>query len=201
LFEDSDLLGQCRFDVFHGVVCFAMPVNCDRSKGKRRLYEVWVGQERRFVAGEKAFEQDRGGDLVDEVFAVDGFAMTAACGAGVMAGGVKQSVGLLGSVALVEQMVGERGMRFSEGSGEGLCFGGLRAGCAVCVERVSDDEDFDAVLADEAGDGFEVGTERSAVDREERLRDQAERVGDGETDAAVANVEREDAGRLLHAQE
>ena len=111
-----------------------------------------------------------------------------------MPGGVEQGVGLLGGVALVEQMVGERGMGFSKGRGEGLRFSCLGAGGAVGVERVSDEEDFDAVLTNEAGDGFEVGTERGAVDGEEGLRDQAERVGDGETDAAVANVEREDAG-------
>ena len=62
------------------------------------------------------------------------------------------------------------------------------------MERVSDYQNFDAVLANEPGDGFEVGAERGAVDGEQRLCDEPQRIGDGETDAAVANVEREDAG-------
>jgi len=35
------------------------------------------------------------------------------------------------------------------------------------------------VLADEAGDGFEVGAEVGAVDGEERLRGEAEGIGEG----------------------
>lgn len=62
------------------------------------------------------------------------------------------------------------------------------------MERVANEEGFDFVLADEAGDGFEVGAERGAVEGEERLGGEAEGVGDGETDAAVADVESEDAG-------
>ena len=54
------------------------------------------------------------------------------------------------------------------------------------------------VLADEAGDGLEVGAEGGAVEREEGLCGEAERVRDGKTDAAVADVEREGAG-VRHA--
>jgi len=82
----------------------------------------------------------------------------------------------------------QRRVRFAEGCGEGLRFGGLRADGAVCVERVADDEDLDLVLADEAGDGFEVCAERGAVKGEERTRGEAELVGDGEADALVADV-------------
>jgi len=91
-------------------------------------------------------------------------------------------------------MVGESGVGFVQGECEGLGFGGLGAGRAVCVEGVADEEGFDFVLADEAGDGFEIGSERGAVEGEEGLGGEAEGVGDGETDAAVADVEREDAG-------
>ena len=62
------------------------------------------------------------------------------------------------------------------------------------MERVADEEDFDLVLADEAGDGFEVGAEGGAVEGEERLGGEAEGIGDGETDAAVTDVESERAG-------
>jgi hypothetical protein len=78
------------------------------------------------------------------------------------------------------------------GEGEGL--EGLRAGGAVGVEGVADEEEFYFVLADEAGDGFEVGAEVGAVEGEEGLGGEAEGVGDGEADALVADVEREDAG-------
>ena len=50
------------------------------------------------------------------------------------------------------------------------------------------------MLADEAGDGFEVRAEIGAVEGEERLGGKAEGVGDGEADAAVADVECEGAG-------
>jgi len=105
-------------------------------------------------------------------------------------------VGFLGGVTLVEEMVGERGVGGAEFGGEGLGFGGLGAGGAVGVERVADEEDLYAVLADEAGDGFEVGAEVGAVDGEERLRGEAEGVGEGEADAAVADVESQDARGL-----
>lgn len=91
-------------------------------------------------------------------------------------------------------------MRLAKLGGECLGLCRLRACGAVGVERVADDEDFDVVLADEAGDGLEVGAERGAVEGEERLRGEAEGVGDGEADAAVANVEREDAMRRLHVE-
>lgn len=50
------------------------------------------------------------------------------------------------------------------------------------------------MLADEASNGFEIGAEGGAVEGEERLRGEAEWVGDGETNAAVADVQRECAG-------
>ena len=82
-----------------------------------------------------------------------------------MAGGVEEGVGVVGGEALVEEVVGEVGVGFLQGECEGLGFGGLGARCAVGVERVADQEDFDVVLADEAGDGLEVGSEGSAVER------------------------------------
>ena len=54
------------------------------------------------------------------------------------------------------------------------------------------------MLADEAGDGLEVGAKvgfgRGSVECEERLGGEAEGVGDGQANAAVADVQREDAG-------
>ena len=103
-------------------------------------------------------------------------------------------MGVVGGESLVEEVMGEGGVGFLQGVGEGLGLGCLGAGCAVGVEGVADEEEFDVVLADEAGDGFEVCAEGGAVEGEEGLGGEAERVGDGETDAAVADVQREDAG-------
>ena len=111
-----------------------------------------------------------------------------------MAGEIEECVGVVGGEALVEEMVEEGGVSFAESCGEGLGFGGLGAGCAVGVEGVADEEDFYFVLADEAGDGFEIGAEGGAMQGEERLRGETEGVGDGEADAAVADVECEGAG-------
>jgi hypothetical protein len=115
--------------------------------------------------------------LVDDVFAVE--AGGAAGRARGVAGKVEEGVGIVGGEALVEEVVGEGGVCFLEGGGEGLGFSGLGAGRAVGVKGIADQEDFYFVLADEAGYGLEVGTERGAVEGEEWLRGEAERVCDG----------------------
>ncbi len=144
--------------------------------------------------GQEGFEQEDGGQLIDDVFAVDGLAMAAAGGAGVVAGGVEQGVGVEGGEALVEQVVLECGVGWLQGGGKGSGFGGLRAQGAGGVERVAYDESGDGVLADEAGYGLEVGAVGGAVDREERLGGEVELIGDREADAAVTDIERERAG-------
>ncbi len=151
------------------------------SEGSQRECDLGVGvrEEGGFAVGEEAFEEDGGGYLVDEVFAVDGFAVAASGGAGGVTGCVEAGVGFLGGVTLVEEVMREVGVGGAELGGEGLSFGGLGAGGAIGVERVADEEDLDAVLADEAGDGLEVGAEVGAVHGEERLRGEAEGVGEG----------------------
>lgn len=56
------------------------------------------------------------------------------------------------------------------------------------MQRVADEDDLDLVLADEARDGLEIHAQRGAVQREERLCGEAERVGNGEADAFVADI-------------
>jgi hypothetical protein len=107
---------------------------------------------------------------------------------GVVAGEVEKRVSVAGGEALVEEVMGEGGVGFLEGMGEGLGLSCLRAGSAVGVEGITDNKDFDFVLADETGDGFEVGAEGGAVESEEGLGGKAEGVGDGEANAAVADV-------------
>ena len=103
-------------------------------------------------------------------------------------------MGFAGGQALVEEVVLEGGVGFSEGLSEGLRLGGLGALGAVGVEGVANDDDLDLMLPQEARNGFQVGPETTTMQRKKRLRRQAERVGDGETDAAIANIQRESAG-------
>ena len=155
---------------------------------------IGVGQESGAVAvGEKGFEKEDGGDLIDEVLAVDRLAMGAAGGAGVVAGGVEEGMGFEGGEALVEQVVLHIRVLRAEGFSEGAGFSGLWAEGAVGVERVADYDGGDGVLAKEAGDGLEVGACCGPVDREEGLRCEVELVGEGEADAAIAYVQRENA--------
>ncbi len=139
-------------------------------------------------------EEEGGGDLVDDGGAVEAGGV-AGC-AGVEAGVAEEGVGVVGGEALVEEVEGQVGEGlaggFLKGLGEGHGFGGLGAGGAVGVEGVADEDGFDFVLADEAGDGFEVGAEigfgAGAVEGEERLRGETEGVGDGDADAAVSDI-------------
>jgi hypothetical protein len=85
-----------------------------------------VGEQGGIICGEKAFEEEGGGDLVDDGRAVE--TGGAAGGAGSVAGEVEEGVGVMGGEALVEEMMGEVGVSFLQGLGEGLGFGGLGAG-------------------------------------------------------------------------
>ncbi len=133
---------------------------------------------------EEGLQDEDGGELVD-----DG----AAVAAGGVAGGVEMAVGLGGGEALVPEVDGEAEVG-AELLGEGLRLGGLWALVAGHVQGIADDGFGGGVLAQDAGDGFHVGAGVGAVQGEERLRGVAERVGDGDADAAVANIEGEDAG-------
>ncbi len=137
---------------------------------------VGVWKEGGGLAAEPGFEDESGGDLVDDI----GAGLAVCCGLAV-AGAVEEGVGFCGGVAFVEEVKrGGGGEVFgevdAEGFGEEFGFGGLGAGFSAGVDREADEDCGYVVAADEAGDGFEVGLEGGAVDGEERLRGVAERI-------------------------
>ncbi len=138
--------------------------------------------------GEVGFEQDGGRDLIDE-----GLAVEAISGRVLAAVGVEQGVGFPGGEPLVEDVMLEGGVLLKQGVGEGEGLCGLRAGRAVAVQRVAYDEGGNLVATDEARDRFQIGVQRFAVDGEQRTGEQVERVGKGEPDATVTDVEGEGA--------
>ena len=163
-----------------------------KLRRRNGLGGVGIGEQGGAGGGEEALEEESCGYLIDDVLAVE--AAGAAGGLGSVTGKTEESMGVVGGEALVEQVVREGGVRIPERLGEGLGFDGLETRGAIDVQRVADEKGFDVGLADEAGDGFEVSAEGGAVEREKGLGGEAQRVCDGETDAAVADVQREGAG-------
>ncbi len=131
---------------------------------------------------EPGLKDEHGGDLIDDSIAADGG----------VADVVEMAMGLGGGEALVPE-VHDEGELCAELFGEGLRLGGLRALVAGHVERVADDGFQHMVFAEDAGDGLHVRAAMGAVEREEGLRGEAERVGEGDADPAVADVEGDDA--------
>ena len=134
------------------------------------------------AGGEKAFEDEDGGDLIDDVaMLLAGFAH-----------GVQLAVGLAGGEALIGEVDGQ-----TEGGaelfGEGLGLQGLRAYLSGHVEGIADDELRDVVFAQKAADGLEIRVGGAAMEGKEGLDGEAERIGDGETDAFAADIEGEEA--------
>lgn len=105
----------------------------------------------------------------------------------------QQGVGIPCGQALVEQVMLELGMGLLQRRREGLRLFGLWAQSAVRMQRVADHDNLDLVLAQEASDGFQVGTKIRAVQRKQRLRGHAERVRDGQADALITNIQSESA--------
>ena len=107
---------------------------------------------------------------------------------------IQKLVRLEGSQAFVDEMEDEAGMRWREKFAQCRCeasrFFRLRAGSSIRMERIADEHDFYPVLTDEARCGFQVRTQRRAAEGEEWLSGDAEGIGDGDADAAIANVQR-----------
>ncbi len=136
------------------------------------------------AGGEKAFEDEDGGNLIDE----------AAVFLPRFPHGVQMKMSLAGSEALIREMD-----RKAEGGaellGKRLRLQGLWADFAGHVERIANDDLSDDMLAQDAADGFEVGMERSTIKSKERLHGDSQGICDGEADALAADIQAEDARR------
>ena len=135
---------------------------------------------------EEALQNQHGSHLIDDLAMAGGGA----------AGGVEMAMGLGGGEALVPEVDGE-GEGSAERFGEGVGFGGLGADVAGHVERIAEDDGGAAEFAEQAAEGFEVLLRVFADQGEDGLRGEAELVGDRDADAAVAEIEAQEAG--LHS--
>ena len=108
-----------------------------------------------------------------------------------MAGLVEDLMGFAGGEAFVPEMEGQAG-EGGEFSGEGLGFGGLTALVAGEMDGIADDDGCNGEAPAETGQRAQVfAVVVTALDGEHGLRREAELIGDGDADAAVADVEAE----------
>lgn len=133
------------------------------------------------MGGEPVFQDEYGGDLVDDL---------AAGGSGA-AGGVEVAMGFRGGEAFVPEMDGKFQM-LGELPGEDLNFGALGTWISGGVEGEADDDLVEGAQTQEMGEVAEVIAAAGAGEGIQRLRGDAERIGDGDADTAVAHVEAED---------
>lgn len=134
------------------------------------------------VGVEPALQDEDGGDLVDDIFSV---ARTAA-------DGVEMAVGLGGTEALIPQMDGE--LKFgAEIVGEFFRREGARATVAGEMNGPSNDNRRAGVAPQQAAQRAQIVARIGMDDGEQRLRGQAELIGDGNTNAARAVIEAENA--------
>ena len=135
------------------------------------------------VGVEEALQNQYGSDLIDDL------AMTG----GGAAGGVQMAVRFGGGKALVPQMHGQ-GEGFVEGFGEGVGFRCLGADVAGHVEGIAEDDGGAAEFAQKTAEGFEVLLRIFADQSEDGLSGQTELVGDRVPNAAVSEIEAQQAG-------
>ena len=108
-----------------------------------------------------------------------------------VSGFVKNLVGLAGGQPLVPEVNGQAGQRAQFG-GKGLGFGGLRANVAGEMQGIAHHDARDTEAAAEASQRAEiVAAVVLALQRQNRLRGQAQFVRDSYADAAGADVEAE----------
>ena len=142
------------------------------------------------LVGEKRLKDERGGNLVDD----------AAVSLARVAGLKEHLVSFMGGEALIPQMDGQSG-ELAKLGGEGLRFEGLGPGIAREQQRIADDDCGHLVAAGEAGEGAHiVAGVAFALEGHDGLRGEAKLVGNGDADAAVADVKSEVAGLGLAGQ-
>jgi len=111
-----------------------------------------------------------------------------------VAGLVEDRVRLAGGQPLVPQVNGQAG-QFAQFGGKGLCFGRTRAGLTGKMQRVAHHNSRHAESPAEPRQRAQIVPELAApLEREHGLRREAQLVGDGNADAAAANIEAEIAG-------
>ena len=218
VFELFDLFQQLGFDVFRHCSQFplgavpsrAQATSCAVRNGKNAAHRCEMGSRpskkeygfrrlgyrlfliiRLFVGAvgvEETLQNQHGSDLVDD-FPVFGKGAS---------GDVEMTVGFGRGEALVPQVDGE-GEGFAERLGEGVGSGGLGADVTGHIDGIAEDDGGAAEFAEEAAERFEVLLRVFANQREDGLSGEAERVGDGDADAAAAEIEAQEAG--LHSRD
>lgn len=133
---------------------------------------------------EKTLKNEHGGYLVDQcpVFGA------------VPAGTVQQLVSFGGGQPFVPQVDGH-GAHFAQFTGKSLGFQGLRAGFTRKMKRQPGDNGRALMPPEKPPQGAHVVARIAAVERHDRLREQSKRVGRGDADALVADIEAEIAGQ------
>jgi hypothetical protein len=138
------------------------------------------------VGVEEVLQNQHCGDLVDDL----------AMAGKRTSGGVEVTVSLSGREALVPEM-DWKGKGFTKGLGESVGFCCLGAEVAGHIEGVSQDDGRAAKSAKEAAERPEVLFRISADEGEDGLGGETKLVGDSHTDAAVSEIEAQEAG--LHS--
>ncbi len=154
-----------------------------------RLSQIWRRRQKSRLRGaEEGFQEEHGGDLIDDLCSL----LAAGFGAWCWTRAVEDGVGFSGGEALIEEVDDEGGVLRSERIGEGFCLESLGTEVARGIERETNNEAGNRMFAQQAGDGFEIGPQAGSVEREEGLGGEAEGIREGEADPAVTDIEGED---------
>jgi hypothetical protein len=135
------------------------------------------------VGVEEALQNQHGSHLIDDL----------AMAGGGSAGGKEVAMSFGRGKALVPQMNGE-GKGGVEGLGEGVGFRGLGADVAGHVERIAKDNGGAAEFPEQAAEGFEVLLCVFTNQGEDGLSGETEFVRNRDPNAAVSEVEAQQAG-------
>jgi hypothetical protein len=130
------------------------------------------------VGVQEALQDEDGGNLIDHGAVI----RTGTSGS------VQVPVGFGGGEALVPE-VDRKTSLFAQDAGEFLGLGGLGAQISGHVKRIANNDFGAIVFTDKAGERFEILPAIRADEGEDGLRGQTERVGDGNTNTAISDVE------------